>query len=53
VNKLTSSINKRAIIGGAAYPSPSKMASSDRLKPPRESIPVIEQIKLPATAMAP
>lgn len=51
--ELTSRINRRAIIGGAAYPSPSKMASIDRWKPPIESIPVIEHIKLPATAMAP
>ena len=53
INQLTSSINKRAIIEGAVYPRPSKMASNEGWKPPKESIPIIEQIDLPAKAIAP
>jgi hypothetical protein len=30
MNKLTSSIKRRAIIGGTAYPSPSRTASNDK-----------------------
>jgi len=39
--------------GGAAYPSPSRNASKDGLKPPRLSIPVIEHINRPANAIPP
>lgn len=41
------------MIGGAAYPRPSRMASNEGLKPPMLSIPVIEHMNLPAKAIAP
>ena len=46
-------MNRRTMIGGAAYPSPSSMASKDGWKPPIESIPVTEHMNLPARAIAP
>lgn len=49
----TSSINRRAIMGGTAYPSPSTMASNDGLNPPVQSIPDIEHMNFPAKAIAP
>lgn len=49
----TSSIKRRAIIGGAAYPNPSTMASNDRSNPPLQSIPEMEHINRPAKAIAP
>lgn len=51
--QLTSSMKRRAIIGGAAYPSPCTIASKDTWKPPMLSIPVTEHINLPNTAIAP
>ena len=41
------------MIGGAAYPRPSRMASIDGVKPPILSIPVIEHMNRPAKAIAP
>lgn len=46
-------MKRRAMIGGAAYPRPSRIASKDGLKPPMLSIPVIEHMNLPAKAIAP
>lgn len=40
-------------MGGDAYPSPSTMASNDGSKPPVQSVPVMEQMNLPAKAIAP
>lgn len=40
-------------MGGQAYPRPFKMASNDGFNPPMLSIPVTEQINLPAKAIAP
>lgn len=41
------------MIGGAAYPNPSTMASNVGVNPPVLSIPVMEHINLPAKAIAP
>lgn len=40
-------------MGGDAYPSPCTMASSDRSKPPVQSVPVKEQMNFPAKPIAP
>lgn len=49
----TSSMKRRAIIGGAAYPNPSTMAFNVRSNPPLQSIPEMEHINRPAKAIAP
>lgn len=41
------------MIGGAAYPNPSTIASNVGVNPPVLSIPVMEHINLPAKAIAP
>lgn len=46
-------MKRRAMIGGAAYPSPSTIAVSDGWNPPIQSIPVIEHMNFPAIAIAP
>lgn len=53
VKRHTSRMKSKAIIGIVAYPSPSMMASNDHSKPPKLSTPLIEQMKLPARAIAP